>query len=513
MKPLLKPLLKQLLVGAGVLSGMLANPSVAVTETDHIEYLEHLSSAFRDAYERVAPAVVLVRARPGRSALPSFHPPIPEQFRPRGDDLLPEHKRVPEDFFAPDHPRGEGFGSEFIGSGTLVDEAGYILSNYHVVASSDSIRVTLSDQRSFPAEIVGFDSLIDIAVLKIEATNLPPVAELGDASVLRIGDWVLAIGHPLGMGSTLTHGIVSALGREARILRAEYSIESFIQTNAVINRGNSGGPLLNLRGQVVGVNTAIATQTGWFIGYGFAVPIDLAREAMADIREHGRVVRGYLGVAMESVNQSHAETFEPPGSPPTGIRVPAGVFLTEIFPSTPAERAGLQRGDVLLSVEDVRVDHPNQVQTAIYARDPGEMVRLTVLRDSAQLEVSVVLGEREEDKLLDQGRQVLTYLGLDVRSLSGHHGTRLGFTDEIAAEMGFEEGESAVVVTAVHPGSPAAIKGVQVNDVITEVDEELIFSREHFLRVLAQLERGKSSFFWLWRQQGGVDVRSFEVGE
>lgn len=512
----MKPLLKQLLVGAGVLSSMLVSPSDAVTESvDHIEYLEHLSSAFRNAYELVAPAVVLVRARPGRSALPAFHPPIPEQFRPRGDGLRPEDKRIPEDFLAPDHPRGEGFGNEFIGSGTLVDETGYILSNYHVVASSDSIRVTLSDQRSFPAQIVGFDSLIDIAVLKIEATNLPPAAPLGDASLLQIGDWVLAIGHPLGMGSTLTHGIVSALGREASILRAEYSIESFIQTNAVINRGNSGGPLLNLRGQVVGVNTAIATQTGWFIGYGFAVPIDLAREAMADILEHGRVVRGYLGVAMESVNQSHAETLGASGSPVTaGIHVPTGVFLTEIFPSTPAERAGLQRGDVLLSVEDLRVDHPNEVQTAIYALDPGEMVRLTVLRDSAQLEVSVVLGEREEDKLLDQGGQVLASLGLNVQSLSARRGTKLGFTDEIAAEIGFEGAESAaVVVTAVHPGSPAALKGVQVNDVITEVDEELIFSREHFLRVLAQLERGKSSFFWLWRQQGGVDVRSFEVGE
>jgi serine protease Do len=498
----MKPLLKQLLVGAGVLSSVLASPSVAVTDAtdDSIEYLEHLSSAFREAYERVAPAVVLVRARHGRNALPAFHPPIPEQFPPRGDDLPPKHKRIPE-----------GFGNESIGSGTLIDEAGYILSNYHVVASSDSIRVTLSDQRSFPAQIVGFDSLIDIAILKIEATNLPPAAPLGDASLLRIGDWVLAIGHPLGMGSTLTHGIVSALGREASILRAEYSIESFIQTNAVINRGNSGGPLLNLRGQVVGVNTAIATQTGWFIGYGFAVPIDLAREAMADILEHGRVVRGYLGVAMESVNpesvmQSLPEALGRSQTLSTGTSVPAGVFLTEIFPSTPAERAGLQRGDVVISVEDVRVDHPNEVQTAIYARDPGEMVRLSVLRDSAQLEVSVVLGEREEDKLLDQGGHVLASLGLDVQSLSARRGTRLGFTEEIAAEMGFEGAESAAVVVT-------ALKGVQVNDVITEVDEELIFSREHFLRVLAQLERGKSSFFWLWRQQGGVDVRSFEVGE
>lgn len=490
--------LQRLVLFAG-LSCHLAHPSVTGAETEHIQHLERLSSAFRDAYERVAPAVVLVRARPGPRILPSFHPPIPERLLP---ELPPGHQRAPEEY-----------DSDIIGSGILVDDAGYILSNHHVIGSSDSIRVTLSDQRSFPAKVVGFDSNIDIAVLKIDAANLPPVAELGDTSSLRIGDWVLAIGHPLGMGSTLTHGIVSALGREASILRADYSIESFIQTNAVINRGNSGGPLLNLRGQVVGVNTAIATQTGWFIGYGFAVPIDLAREAMADIFEHGRVVRGYLGVAMESVNRALADGIRASGSPPSETGAPAGVFLSEIFPSTPAERAGLQRGDVLLSVEDVKVDHPNEVQTTIYARDPGEMVRLSVLRDNTELEFSVVLGEREDDLLLDRGRQLLTDIGLDVQSLSAHHGTSLGFTDEIAAEMGFQQGEWAVVVTAVRPGSPAAVKGLQVNDVITGVDEELASSRDDLLRLLAQLEPGKSTLFWLWRKQDGVDVRSFEVGE
>ena len=302
------------------------------------------------------------------------------------------------------------------------------------------------------------------------------------------------------------------MGRKANILRDEYSIESFIQTNAVINKGNSGGPLLNLRGQVVGVNTAIATQTGWFIGYGFAVPINLAKEAMADILEHGRVVRGYLGLKMESVKQSQAETLGATGSVPMGERVPAGVFLTEILPSSPAERAGLLRGDVLLRVEDVRVDHPNQVQTAIYARDPGETVRLSILRDGLTREVSVLLGEREEDQLLEQGRQLLVGLGLEVETLTARRGARLGFTREISSEIGFQEGESGVVVTAVRPGSAAAAKGVRVDDVITEIDEELVVSHDQFLRQLTQLERGRSSFFWLWRRQGGVDVRSFEIG-
>ena len=484
---------------AAACASAVADPSV------HIEHLEQLSGAFRAAYEQVAPAVVLVRARPGfRRALPPFHPPIPEFGRPQED--LPGGG-------GPDGPDRDGFDNEAIGSGTLVDESGYILSNYHVVAGSDSIRVTLSDRRSFAARIVGFDSLIDIAVLKIDAADLPPPAQLGDAEALRIGDWVLAIGHPLGMGSTLTHGIVSALGRQVNVLRAKYRIESFIQTNAVINVGNSGGPLLNLQGQVVGVNTAIATQTKWFIGYGFAVPIGLAREAMADILEHGRVVRGYLGVVMVSVDPSLTGADGAPASMSDGAGVPAGVLLTEIYPTTPAARAGLQQGDVLLRVEGERVDHPNEVQTAIYARDPGEVVRLVILRDSEELEISVILGEREEDELLAAGEKVLAALSLEVQALTARRAAKLGFTSEVAGDLGYREGEYAVVVKAVHPDGAAATKGIRVDDVITQVDDGLVVSREGFVRQLAQLDRGKSTLIWLWREPSGVDVRTFEIGE
>ena len=505
-------LLCSLLAGIGARPLAAHDPAAA-----HIEHLEHLSSAFRAAYEQVAPAVVLVRARPGlRRVMPPFHPPIPDEYRPPREEP-PEREGArpeadPRDFPRRWGPEGDGFESEFIGSGTLVDESGYILSNYHVVAGSDSIRVTLSDRRSFAAEIVGFDSLIDIAVLKIDAADLPPPAPLGNAETLRIGDWVLAIGHPLGMGSTLTHGIVSALGRQARVLQADYSIESFIQTNAVINRGNSGGPLLDLRGRVVGVNTAIATQTGWFMGYGFAVPIGLAREAMVDILEHGRVVRGYLGVAMASVDRSMAQALGAPASMSDEAQVPAGVFLTEVFSATPAERAGLQSGDVVLRVEGERVDHPNEVQTAIYARDPGEVVHLAILRDNEEREVSVILGERAEDELLAEGERRLDELGLDVQSLTWRRAADLRFTSDTAADIGLAKDEHAVVVTTVHGDSPAAAKGIRIDDVITQVDDDMVRSREQFLRLLAQLEAGKSALIWLWRQPGSVDVRTFEIG-
>ena len=197
--------------------------------------------------------------------------------------------------------RSEGGQFSGLGSGVIVSADGYILSNHHVIRNADSIEVTLHDRRRLTARVVGVDSLIDIALLKVEAQNLP-TADLGRSADLQIGEWVLAIGFPLGMGTTLTHGIVSALGRQADVIDGAGVIESFIQTNAVINPGNSGGPLLDLRGQVIGVNTAISTKTGYFMGYGLAVPIDLAHEAMNDFLEHGRVVRGYLGIAMGDVD-------------------------------------------------------------------------------------------------------------------------------------------------------------------------------------------------------------------
>ena len=227
-----------------------STPRPAGGQATGLERFEDLSRGFRSVYDRVAPAVVLIQTSGATRQLPRFHPRIDP---------------------------GDGGGLSGLGSGVIVSEAGYILSNHHVIKGADSIQVTLHDRRRFPARVVGGDSLIDIALLQIDAPDLP-VASLGRSEDLLIGDWVLAIGYPLGMGTTLTHGIVSALGRRARVIEAEYGIESFIQTNAVINPGNSGGPLLDLQGRVVGVNTAISTRTGFFMGYGLAVPIDLARK-------------------------------------------------------------------------------------------------------------------------------------------------------------------------------------------------------------------------------------------
>ena len=454
-------------------------PDSVARAQDGAESLRQLSNTFRSAYEQVKPAVVQIATtrswRFARQTLPESHPPVD-----------------------PDAYRG-------LGSGTIVSDDGYILSNYHVVSGADSIVVTLTDRRTFGAEVVGFDSLIDIALLKIEAQQLPHV-RLGDSTSLQVGDWVLAIGHPLGMGSTLTHGIISALDRRADIFNGSgYAIESFIQTNAVINPGNSGGPLLNLDGETVGIVTAISTRTGFYMGYSLAVPVNLAREAMNDIRTHGRVVRGYLGISMEAVTQETVDAYG------LSMERPRGVWV-RVSPQGPAQRSGLQNGDVILAVDGQRVDHPNQIQSIIYGRDPGERVQLTLLdKDSGDKILEVELGEREEERRLARGEERLKGLGLRVKPLTLDASIALGFTNEVAQELGFGPEEKPVVVIEVDSLSQAAEKGIQVRDIITEIDRERITSPQHFMRLVSTVEKGRSALFWLWRSDRGVDVRALRM--
>ena len=443
-------------------------------------YLEALGRAFNAAYEQVSPAVVLVTTtRPGRLSrlkLPRFHPALPD-----------------EDY-------------KGIGSGTIISTNGYILSNYHVIENADSIRVTLSDRRVFDAEVVGSDSLIDIALLKIQSADLP-VVRLGDSDRLKIGDLVLAIGHPLGLGTTLTDGIISALDRQAAVIQGAYSIESFIQTNAVINPGNSGGPLLNLSGEVVGINTAISTRTGFYIGYGLAVPINLAREAIDDILTHGRVVRSYLGVEMLEVSQQLIE------EKALNLKRPGGVYIDATLAGSPAELGGLRRGDVILAIDDHPVERPNQIQSLIYNKDPGDIIFLKLLRSDGQLNLEVTLGEREEDQLLARGQERISQLGITVQALTKDIAQEIGFTDEIAADLGFAKEEEAIVVLDVEPGGPAAAKGIKTRDVITEVDQQRITSMQQFTHFISGLEQGKSALFWFWRQDQGLGIRALRIPE
>ena len=336
-------------------------PDSVARAQDGAESLRQLSNTFRSAYEQVKPAVVQIATtrswRFARQTLPESHPPVD-----------------------PDAYRG-------LGSGTIVSDDGYILSNYHVVSGADSIVVTLTDRRTFGAEVVGFDSLIDIALLKIEAQQLPHV-RLGDSTSLQVGDWVLAIGHPLGMGSTLTHGIISALDRRADIFNGSgYAIESFIQTNAVINPGNSGGPLVNASGDVIGINTLVRSGPG--AGLGFAIPINLAQHVADQLVDQGEVVHPYIGLQLISLTARIAK--EHNRDPNALVQLPErnGALVQSVLPESPAEQAGLRRGDLVIAVGETAISDPQLLLEVVDSARLGESLSLHVLRNGRELILAV----------------------------------------------------------------------------------------------------------------------------
>jgi len=289
------------------------------------------------------------------------------------------------------------------------------------------------------------------------------------------------------------------------VIGGRSGIESFIQTNAVINPGNSGGPLLDLQGRVIGINTAISTRTGYYIGYGLAVPIDLAREAVDDLLTHGRIVRGYLGIEMTAVDDARVRELQ------LGLDPPRGVLVTAVLPGTAAEIGGLDSNDVILSVDGEIVNVPNQVQTRIYNRDPGETIELVLFREGLERHVLVTLGEREDDQRLARGEHRLDALGITVATV-GERASVLGLSESVAEQLGLQDQRQAVVIIEVDPRGPAAAKGLNVDDIITEIDNQKIGSVDVFVRSVADLRRGESALFWLWHQDRGIDVRALRMG-
>lgn len=379
-----------------------------------------------------------------------------------------------------------------LGSGVIVSSDGYILTNNHVIEDVDDIDVTLYDNRTYSAELIGNDPLTEVAVIKIEAEELP-VARLGDSDALEIGEWILAIGNPLYLYSTVTAGIVSAKGRALGLIQDQnaartggsYAIENFIQTDAAINRGNSGGAMVNLRGEVVGINTAIASQTGFYTGYGFAVPINLAKKIMDDLIDKGYVARAWLGISMrnEPMRQEVAERF--------GLDRPRGVIIDSVMDDSPAGEAGLEPLDIILEIDGRSVNQSNEVQNLIALKDPRETVTLTVLRDRRERDIRVRLGQRETGR--DTGSQTdedqVTGLGIEVETL----------TDEIAGRLGAYENDTGVLVTRVEPYSAAADAGFRRFDLIIRIEDEVIRNESDYRRVLRRLEKGKVAIFQVKR--------------
>ena len=428
--------------------------------------LRALEDAFSAVADRATPAVVNV-STVGARVSNGDDDRYREFF---GDELY-------ERYFGR-RPREDGRTS---GSGVIVDPKGYILTNNHVIENAREITVRLSDSRKFSATLVGRDPKTDLAVLKVQASAALPTAELADSDRLRVGQWAIAIGNPFGLDRTVTVGIISATAR-TRVGVATY--ENFIQTDASINPGNSGGPLLNIDGKVIGINTAIVASGQ---GIGFSIPINEAKAVMAQLIAKGRVVRGWLGVAIQDITDELASSF--------GVREREGVLVADVMKGGPAETAGLRAGDVVVEVNGVRVREVPDLQRRVAGLAPGERVRIVVVRDGARQPATVTIGEMPSEEPTVRAQAGEDGFGLHVEPLSPGIADRLN----LAVSQG-------VLVVDVAAGGPAARGGLRRGDVILEVGRQPVSDAQTFGQASAAIPPGETALLYLHRP--GADARN-----
>jgi serine protease Do len=431
--------------------------------------LQAMEEAFSAVADRVTPAVVNVSATPKRAAGGSSDDP--QRFREFfGEEFYERYFRR--------RPREEPRSS---GSGVIVDPAGYILTNHHVIENAQDITVRLSDSRKFSATLVGRDPKTDLAVLKVQAPGPLPAAEMGDSERLRVGQWVIAIGNPFGLDRTVTVGIVSATAR-TRVGVATY--ENFIQTDASINPGNSGGPLLNLDGRVVGINTAIVASGQ---GIGFSIPINEAKSVMSQLIARGKVVRGWLGIAIQDVTDELASSF--------GVREREGVLVADVMKGGPAEAAGLRPGDVIVELNGTKIREVPDLQRRVAAVAPGQTVAVGVVREGKPQRLSVRIGEMPaEDPVTPASVDPEPEgFGLQIEALAPDSAERLG--------VPFSHG---LLVTDVASGGPADRAGLRRGDIILEVDRRTVHDAPSLQKALAAVPAGRSVLIWVHRPGAGA---------
>ncbi len=361
------------------------------------------------------------------------------------------------------------------GSGVLVSPDGYIATNYHVVEGADRLEITLSDKRTYDANLIGFDKTTDLALLKIEADSLPYL-EFANSDSLQVGDWVLAVGNPFNLSSTVTLGIVSAKGRNIDILEGNYSVESFIQTDAAVNPGNSGGALVNTAGQLVGINTAILTRSGQYEGYSFAIPSNLVRKVIFDLREYGKVQRGILGVAIAEIDPQTAEELHLPKL--------SGVLITSVSENAAAKEAGMQARDVIVSIDGKAVNSIPELQEFVARHRPGDKIVLEYYRDGKKYQTTVTLKNRfgEENLQSPQYAQAVQRSGLELRDLRQDELLRLKVR--------------GAYVTSVRRDSPAAAANLEPGYIITHLNDQRVYSADDVVQIL-------------WETEGKVEVRGY----
>jgi len=367
-----------------------------------------------------------------------------------------------------------------LGSGFVVSEDGYILTNNHVVAEAEEIVVTFTEEKQYEATIVGRDQKTDIALIKIEVDKPIPAAKIGDSDALRIGDWVVAIGNPFGLGNTVTAGIVSAKGRV--IGAGPY--DDFIQTDASINPGNSGGPLFNLDGEVVGINTAIFTQTGGNIGIGFAIPINMAKSVMTQLKEKGKVTRGLLGVTIQSITPEIKDKFD--------LKTTEGALIAEVAKGSAAEKGGLQRGDVIIRFDGKKIREMSDLPPMVAQTPVGKEVEIVVIRKGRERRLTAVIEELKEEASVTAlpSPEIEEAFGFSVQKL----------TPELEEALSLQ-GEKGVVVSSIRRGSPAEEAGLQRGDLIQEIENEPVEEVDDYTRIM-QKAASKKQILMVVRHRG-----------
>ncbi len=464
-----------ILIGGGlVVSGPVLSPLVYAKSTGTFNAPE----TFSHLAEKASPAVVNIRIEKTIKS----RGPGPRQFQRDPWGRESPFKDFFERFFGEEAPRE--FKQPSVGSGFIIDKSGYVVTNNHVIENADKIVVKLDDDNEFDAKIVGRDPNTDLALLKVEAGKDLPFIILGDSEKLKIGQWVVAIGSPFGLERTVTAGIVSAKGR----VIGSGPYDDFIQTDASINPGNSGGPLLNMDGEVVGINTAIIASA---TGIGFAIPISLAEGIIAQLKSEGEVTRGWLGVAIQDLTAEMAEYY--------GLEDRKGVLVADVFKGDPADLAGIRPKDIILEVNKQKIETSRQLTSMIAGLKVGEVAKVEVFRDRKVKTFSIKLAKRDDSKLRAQGtpreRQEEEELGIRVAEL----------TDEMAQRFNIED-MTGVVVIAVASDSSGAEAGVQVGDIIKEINHRVIESVEDYKTALEKVEDGESANFFIWRRNAGFLV-------
>ncbi|MGE5313429.1 MAG: Do family serine endopeptidase [Acidobacteriota bacterium] len=378
----------------------------------------------------------------------------------------------------------EGQMQQGAGSGVIVTKDGYILTNNHVVedASDHGIDVILNDTKRYKARVIGTDPMTDVAVIKIDENNLP-VAVLGNSDELEVGQWSIAIGNPLGLNSTVTAGIVSYIGRNIGIIGESYGIENFIQTDAVINPGNSGGALVNIYGEVIGINTAIQSTTGRYQGYGFAIPINLAKTVAMDLIAHGKVERGYIGVSIQKVDETMAKA--------NGLSNAEGVIVQDVMGEA-AKEAGIKDGDIILSVDNKKVNEPNELQTLIAGKHPGDKVTVTLWRDGQKIDKTVRLKARTDAKTQPVSDEMDEEEENPTKASRTISYDKLGITVAKADPRVLKERsiQNGVLVTDVKQYSEGFNRFLRPNDVIISVNKENVSNVKEFDSIMKSKKPG-----------------------